>query len=137
MEENYEPPSEPNTLYHSNSVDIKVSYLIPCKKPSNYIIRGGKTHFSKAARFIVLLAFSPSAVLSRLQGRFALSPRAKGRFRPCKERGREDSPPCPHAGGNRFQNFVREPFLKKPHPCKRDCGSAQSRCAPAKRIAGD
>lgn len=40
MEENYEPPSEPNTLYHSNSVDIKVSYLIPCKKPSNYIIRG-------------------------------------------------------------------------------------------------
>lgn len=41
MEENYEPPSEPNTLYHSNSVDIKVSYLIPCKKPSNYIIRGG------------------------------------------------------------------------------------------------
>lgn len=36
--------------------------------------KGGKTHFSKAARSLVLLTFSPSAFQSRLQGRFAFSP---------------------------------------------------------------
>lgn len=47
--------------------------------------KGGKTHFSKAARSLVLLTFSPSAFQSRFQGRFAFSPsafqsRLQGRF---------------------------------------------------------
>lgn len=80
----------------------------------------------------------PSAFQSRFQGRFALSPRAKGRFRPCKERGKEDSPPCPHIGANRFQNFVREPFFKSLPMQKelRECAKPLP-LPPAKRMAGD